>query len=83
MHPALSGVLGGAVRRRRLVNEPLLDNGAVHRETVWSGRVGGGGGRSVNKRFEDCILVEVRVDRSLRRTGRLTITWEFQSPTLV
>lgn len=60
MHPALSGVFGGAVRGGRLVNEPLLDDGAVHGEAVWRGRVRGGGGSGVDQGFEDGILVKVR-----------------------
>lgn len=56
MQATLPDITRVAIGRSRLINEALLDNGAVHGEAVrrWCG--GGGGGCCRNESFEDCIL---------------------------
>jgi hypothetical protein len=56
VHAALSGVGGRAVRGRRLVNQALLHNGAVHGETVWRGSRGCRGGGGGDESFENSVL---------------------------
>lgn len=85
MHAALSRIPLRAFSGGRLVDDALLDDGAVHGEPVGSGLGGLGGLGGGDERFEDVVLSAVSwsalgCGRGLLG-GRLTMIWEFQSPT--
>ena len=59
MHPALAGVAGRAVSGGGLVDEALLDDGAVHGEAVGRGGRGSRGGGGSDEGFQDSVLLDL------------------------